>query len=361
MRFMRVLAVAIVILTFAGGCWGSRSVRQDEEAVPKLARLDPLPPAPGAESPVRQIRFGPPVPETARIYRAHIGDRLEISIVGEPDMTSSVIVLPGGTISYAGEYNIQADGRTEEDIAKELRERLKRLYVSPRVSVRVVTATGNAMTVFGVVRKPGTIRVTGDTTITSAVALAGGVLPGVGGEAGTTDFELADLSAAWLRRRNAYVDVDFVKLFRGTRAEQLAHDVQVYPGDKLYIPSSVSLENKVFILGEVANPKVIRYRGDIRFAEALAESGIRPKGARWHGIALVRNGLSEDRELRVVNAAAIVRGRRADFKLQAGDIIYVPRTPFQTLVGVTRDLSSIFSSVRSADATWTGTRFDRER
>ena len=151
MRLLRVLVlVPVAVVLLGSGCLWRRSARGGKPVTPGLATLDPLPPEPHGNGPVQAIRWGPRAPKPVLSYFIHEGDTLEISVWGEPDMTRSVIVLPrSGTISYEGEYNVRAAGRTEEEIARELasKKRLGRLIKEPRVSVRVVKATGNAMTV----------------------------------------------------------------------------------------------------------------------------------------------------------------------------------------------------------------------
>lgn len=107
-------------------------------------------------------------------YRLGAGDIISINVFGEEDLSlNEVRVGDGGKFSYPFLGEINARGKTSDELQKLLRDGLKDGYlVDPRVSVRILEF--REFFVNGEVENPGGYPFKPGLTLRKAVALAGG-------------------------------------------------------------------------------------------------------------------------------------------------------------------------------------------
>jgi polysaccharide export outer membrane protein len=110
-------------------------------------------------------------------YLINAGDQLEVSVWKEPDLQRTVLVRPDGGFSFPLAGNIQAKGRTAEEIATELRSRLLRYIPEIVLTVTVTDVSGNQIYVIGQVERPGAFVMNPVIDVIQALTLAGGTTP----------------------------------------------------------------------------------------------------------------------------------------------------------------------------------------
>ena len=266
-----------------------------------------------------------PSPPTDDRYRIRTGDVITISVLGEEDMTRKLPVGPDGRISYYVAHDVVAAGKTFQQLREELKQRLRIHFKDPEVAVFGEAYTGNTVTVLGLVRKPGQYVVRSDTRLLDVLAMAGGVSHGVFHTTFGYMTELPDLKSAFVLRGDGFVDVSFTDLLSRDQKAVARNNVSVRAGDRIYVPSATALENKVIVLGEVRNPKVVRFQRDISFLEAAAEAGgIVPSA--WERRAFIVRGSLRRPTVIPINLRKVATGRMADVPLRSGDIVFVPKT-----------------------------------
>lgn len=108
-------------------------------------------------------------------YHLNPGDKLEISVWQEENLKQDVVVLPDGTISFPLVGHVPAAGKTTEDLARLLRERLNKFIPDSEINVRMLDAEGNSIYVTGEVAHPGKFVMKGPTDIMQALSMAGGL------------------------------------------------------------------------------------------------------------------------------------------------------------------------------------------
>lgn len=103
-------------------------------------------------------------------------DKLVIDVFGIPELSQRTVqVDAGGNLSYPLAGTVAATGRTPNELASELSNRLRQAYVrNPQVTVNLESTTSQVVTVDGQVTKPGLYPVVGTMTLMRAVATAGG-------------------------------------------------------------------------------------------------------------------------------------------------------------------------------------------
>ena len=215
-----------------------------------------------------------------------------------------------------------AKGKTTTELSASLTEALGPYYKRPTVSVSLREVKSSRYYILGKVWKPALYPLTQPTTLLDALARAGG-LEVVGGT-GTSE-ELADLSRSFLIRDDKPVPIDFEALIRGGDAR---YNIYVKSGDFIFLPPKSSQE--ILVLGWVASPQAVGYREGMGMVAAVAEVGSTRKNAFLQRVLLIRGSLAKPK-VAIVNLDNIMKGKNPDFPLQAGDIIWVPQSPWDRL------------------------------
>jgi polysaccharide export outer membrane protein len=107
-------------------------------------------------------------------YRIGREDVITVEIWKDPSLSTKVPVRPDGRITLPMIGAVDAEGRTTEDLRKEITERLKPFVEQPVVSVMVSEINAARFYVLGEVAHPGAYPVRGRITVVQALALAGG-------------------------------------------------------------------------------------------------------------------------------------------------------------------------------------------
>jgi polysaccharide biosynthesis/export protein len=108
------------------------------------------------------------------VYVIGASDMLSINVWKEPDVSRLIPVRSDGKISLPLVGEIQASGRTPEQLEQEITAKLKTYISEPEVTVMVQESKSQKFNILGMVAKPGTYQLTSQTTILDAIALAGG-------------------------------------------------------------------------------------------------------------------------------------------------------------------------------------------
>ena len=158
-------------------------------------------------------------------YEVQPSDRLQVSVWREPELTQEVIVRPDGAFSFPIVGEVNAVGKTVEELRRELVQALTRIIPDPVVTVAVLEIRGNKVYVIGQVNQPGEFIVNPRVDVIQALSLAGG----------TTAF--ASPSEIFvLRRENGQqrrLPFNFEAVLRGRDLEQ---NVLLRSGDVVVVP-----------------------------------------------------------------------------------------------------------------------------
>ena len=105
----------------------------------------------------------------------------------------------------------------------------------------------------------------------------------------------------------------------------MTQNIQIEPGDYIYIASNV--HNEVYVFGAVGKPGMVPLTGGLTVMGAIAESGSYERFAWKPKVLLIRGSVGSP-DARVVNSREILRGNEKDIRLQPGDIVYVHQRPW---------------------------------
>jgi polysaccharide biosynthesis/export protein len=166
-------------------------------------------------------------PETSAVLRYEVqpSDVLQVSVWKEPDLTQQVVVRPDGAFSFPLVGEVNAVGKTVEEIRRELVEQLSRVIQDAVVTVAVLEIRGNKVYVIGQVVRPGEFIVNPRVDVIQALSLAGGTTP----FASPSEIFVLRRDGAQQRR----LPFNFEAVVRGRELEQ---NVLLRSGDVVVVP-----------------------------------------------------------------------------------------------------------------------------
>lgn len=192
--------------------------------------------APAAPRPVDAI---PAVPEPGDhdAYRLGVGDEVQVLVLGHPDFSRTVIVRPDGAITAPGAGMVHALGRSPEEVAAEIEERLKAILRHPRVDLLVASFGEHRVFVMGEVEIPGGHPYHKGMSAMQAIAKAGGILST--GKSGSVV----------VLRRTGPDEAHFFQLSLGEmlKGPDRGEDMVLMPYDIVFVPKTFIANVNVFV------------------------------------------------------------------------------------------------------------------
>lgn len=140
-------------------------------ATPALAQDPPQ----GSTDPAgRPANGGVSAADTSKDYRLVAGDKLRIEVYREPQLSQSLQVRPDGKITLPLIGDIVAAGETPSAVRDALTAAFQEYINNPVVTVIVVEAQPQTISVMGEVNSPGVQPLKYPMTVIDALATAGG-------------------------------------------------------------------------------------------------------------------------------------------------------------------------------------------
>lgn len=110
-------------------------------------------------------------------YKLHAGDKIQVSVWKEVDLQRAVIIRPDGKFSFPLTGEVQAAGRSPDEIRADIETRLRKYIPEPVVTVTVEEVGGSRVYVIGQVNKPGVFVMNPRLNVLQALTLASGTTP----------------------------------------------------------------------------------------------------------------------------------------------------------------------------------------
>jgi polysaccharide export outer membrane protein len=194
----------------AGGCAGSsneeafRSALSNEQpsTLPARASSGAVKATASVASEAKQLTSAA-APGT-QAYKIGPQDVLDISVFKVPELSTSVQVADTGTVNLALVGDVEAAGRTAQEVERDLVKQLGAKYLQrPQVRVFVKEYNSQRVTVEGAVKKPGVFPYRGRSTLLQTLAMAEGmndlsdtnvvVFRNLDGKRAAAKFDIADI------------------------------------------------------------------------------------------------------------------------------------------------------------------------
>ncbi len=165
---------------------------------------------------------------TSGRYRITPGDVLEFRFPFVSDLNQTVTVQPDGFISLKDIADVKVQGRTVAQVKEDVLAAYAPFVREPEFTIGLVQFEKPYFVANGEVGTPGRHELRGATTLTQAIAFAGGTKNG------------ANLSQVLLLRRSGdQVEVKEINVKRMFANRDLAEDPLLRPGDMIVVPKGI--------------------------------------------------------------------------------------------------------------------------
>lgn len=181
-------------------------------------------------------------------YRLHKSDVLEVEFTFSPEFNQTVTVQPDGCISLKGARAVQAENKTLDELTNAIGNAYQGILQDPVITISLKDFDKPFFLASGQVGKPGKYELRSDTTLTEAVAIAGGFN------------ESAKHSQVVLFRRisSDMVEARVFNVKHMLKSKNLQEDPHLAPGDMLFVPQSTWSKVRRYLptssMGVYANP-----------------------------------------------------------------------------------------------------------
>jgi len=161
-------------------------------------------------------------------YQLCKSDVFDLDFPFTPEFNQTVTVQPDGYITLRGVGDLQVEGQTVPEVTQSLRTAYGKILRDPVVTIALKDFDKPYFIVSGQVGRPGKYDLRGDTTVTQAVAIAGGF----------NDNSKHSQVLLFRRVSNDWVEVKKLNIKQMLQAENLSEDLHLRPGDMLFVPKS---------------------------------------------------------------------------------------------------------------------------
>jgi polysaccharide export outer membrane protein len=158
-------------------------------------------------------------------YHLQPGDVIDVSVWKEVDLQREVLIRPDGGFTFPLAGEVDARGKSVENVRSILADRLQKYVPTPVVTVAVKSIGGNRVYVLGKVNRAGDFPLNSTLDVMQAISLAGGTTP----YAAINDIVI-------LRRHNGQQQAFNFKYSDVARGRNLAQNIQLESGDTVVVP-----------------------------------------------------------------------------------------------------------------------------
>ena len=164
-------------------------------------------------------------------YKIGVDDIVQVSVWRNPELGITVPVRPDGKISVPLVGDVSAGGRTPDEVAKDIQEKLSQFVREPQVAVILTDLRSHEylsrVRVTGAVRQPVSVPFRPGMTVLDAVLAAGGL----------TEFAAPDRSELYRKAgEGETTTMHQIRLDRILNHGDLTTNYPVAPGDVITIP-----------------------------------------------------------------------------------------------------------------------------
>jgi polysaccharide export outer membrane protein len=303
MRKPTIIAVAasLVLASATAGLQASAQMTPAPSASPSAT--------PAATSAPMAARDRAPVGERTVI---HPGDQLNVQVFGDQTLTQNTMVLADGTVDYPLIGRVPVAGKTPEQAAATLANRMHEYVRHPVVTVAITQLGQPDVLVLGDVKNPGKYQLRSDAKLTDAIASAGGLAITNGA---FPDARIADAAG----------NVTTVSLEKLLQGGDSSLDRPLSEGSVVYVPGPVAFT--VDVTGAVDHPGDIQVNEGDHLSVAIAKAGNSQNShADLNHVRVIRTAPDGKQTTEEINLYdALKNGNQSvDLALEKGDVIFVP-------------------------------------
>jgi polysaccharide biosynthesis/export protein len=182
------------------------------------------------------------------LYRLRCSDVVEISFTFSPDFNQVLTVQPDGYLPLKGAAQLYTEGLTVEELQAAVRQVYSGILHDPEVTVALKDFDKPYFIAAGEVGRPGKYELRAPTTVTEALAIAGGF----------TNRAKHSQVVVFRHISEETVESHVLNVKALLKSRDLKEDVQLHPGDLVFVPQNTISKIRQFLpassLSLYANP-----------------------------------------------------------------------------------------------------------
>jgi len=218
MRIHWILAGLVTFLVTAATGSGSAqaTTRAQETGVPQAS---------SSSNPVNEPQFESRV----RRYKIEPGDSFDITFELSPEFNQAgVSVQPDGFATLHGIGDVHVQGQTIPELTDTLRHAYSKILNDPMISIVLRDFQKPYFIADGQIGHPGKYELRSDTTLTEAIAIAGGF----------TDASKHSQVRLYRRTNDGWAFAQIINVKQMESKGELTEDPYLHPGDMLFVPKN---------------------------------------------------------------------------------------------------------------------------
>jgi polysaccharide biosynthesis/export protein len=243
-----------------------------------------------------------------------VGDLIEISVYGVPDLSTKVRISGSGDVYLPLIDYVHLASLTTDEAQELIQKRLEDggFVRGPHVSIFVNESASQAITLVGEVAHPGAYPAIGERRLFDLISAAGGL----------TDKAGRNVTIEHRGDPGQKVELQLA----ANMAEDTQDNVDVFPGDTII----VSRAGIVYVVGDVNRPSGFRIEDNtLTVLKALALVGGGTRTSALSKTRILREGPNGTQEI-PVNLKKILYAKAPDMALVKGDVLFVPGSAAKT-------------------------------
>jgi polysaccharide biosynthesis/export protein len=224
MNKMKASAVRILIAAFAVTALGWAQDNANANGKQLASASAVAAPAPDANSSTSTPQLQQRYPR----YKVRAGDQFDVNFDLSPEFNQTVTVQPDGYVTLRGVGDVHVQDETVPQLTETVRTAYSKILRDPLIAIVLKDFEKPYFIADGQVGKPGKYELRGDTTLTQAVAIAGGFQ------------DSARHSQVLLFRRvdDQWTEAKVIDVKKMEKTGVLNEDPFLHPGDMLFVPKN---------------------------------------------------------------------------------------------------------------------------
>ena len=255
-------------------------------------------------------------------------DHLLIQVQEAPEFTKDPWrVDSNGAIDLPMAGTIKASGRSVEQLRADIQQKLLPFIINPKVTVNVLDARSQPVSILGSVAKPGEYQLVDRRTLYQVLSVAGGLAADAGSTVRVTrkiQYGPIPLPGAVTdpTRQFSVASVPVKAILDGSDPRT---NIAIQPYDIISVPRA----DRVYVIGSVQKPGAFllneRQTVTVLQALSLAEGPKLVAATQRAKILHHVDGRAERTEI-AINLKKVLAGQDADVTLQPEDILFIPNS-----------------------------------
>jgi polysaccharide export outer membrane protein len=235
-KLLRIFAAFLLLVTGVGVC---AAQGKQKKAKPDARSADDQQSSEPATNDPAESKDRPALQKRNPRYLVRTSDVLQITFPITPEFDQIVTVQPDGYISLHGASDLYVEGKSVPEIIEAIKGGYAKILHEPIIDILLKDFEKPYFIAGGELSRPGKYELRGDTTVTEAIAIAGGF----------TEKSKHSKVVIYRRVPEGWVEVKQLNVKEMLAHNNLNEDIHLHPGDMIYVPKSTFSKIKAFLPG----------------------------------------------------------------------------------------------------------------